>query len=44
MALIEECVECGQCRSRCPYELDSPALLRAALKDYRDFLTEKHIA
>jgi aryl-alcohol dehydrogenase-like predicted oxidoreductase len=38
MALIEECIDCGQCRSRCPYDLDCPALLRAALKDYREFL------
>jgi predicted aldo/keto reductase-like oxidoreductase len=38
MALIEKCIDCGQCRSRCPYGLDCPALLRAALKDYREFL------
>ncbi|MDR2137512.1 MAG: aldo/keto reductase [Synergistaceae bacterium] len=44
MALIEECVDCGLCRSRCPYQLDCPALLRAALKDYREFLAEKSIA
>ena len=44
MALIEECIDCGLCRSRCPYELDCPSLLRAALKDYREFLTEKGIA
>ncbi|MDR1048583.1 MAG: 4Fe-4S dicluster domain-containing protein, partial [Synergistaceae bacterium] len=41
MELVEECVGCGLCRSRCPYELDTPALLRAALKDYRGFLAEK---
>jgi predicted aldo/keto reductase-like oxidoreductase len=44
MALIDECADCGQCRSRCPYGLDCPALLRGALKDYREFLAEKRIA
>jgi aryl-alcohol dehydrogenase-like predicted oxidoreductase len=43
MALIEECIDCGQCRSRCPYELNCPALLRASLKDYREFLAEKKL-
>jgi predicted aldo/keto reductase-like oxidoreductase len=43
MALIEECLHCGLCQSRCPYELDCPALLSAALKDYREFLAEKRI-
>jgi succinate dehydrogenase/fumarate reductase-like Fe-S protein len=44
MALIEECIDCGLCRSRCPYELDCPALLRSALRDYREFLKEKNLA
>ena len=35
MAKIETCVECRQCASRCPYELDTPALLRRNLEDYR---------
>jgi predicted aldo/keto reductase-like oxidoreductase len=38
MARIEECTECGQCREKCPYGLDTPALLKANLKDYREFL------
>jgi aryl-alcohol dehydrogenase-like predicted oxidoreductase len=38
MALIEDCIDCGLCRSRCPYGLNCPALLRTALKDYREFL------
>ncbi|GHV47468.1 aldo/keto reductase [Synergistales bacterium] len=43
MALIDECVDCGVCKSRCPYTLDCPSLLRAALKDYREFLAERSI-
>jgi predicted aldo/keto reductase-like oxidoreductase len=43
MELIEECIHCGLCQSRCPYELDCPALLRTALKDYREFLIEKQL-
>lgn len=35
MALIEECLHCGQCKSRCPYGLDTPALLERNLADYR---------
>ncbi|MDD3867118.1 MAG: aldo/keto reductase, partial [Eubacteriales bacterium] len=38
MERIETCIECGQCRSRCPYELDVPNLLRRQLKDYREVL------
>ena len=38
MMAIENCVECGQCKSRCPYGLDTPALLRRNLEDYRRVL------
>jgi Fe-S oxidoreductase len=37
MQRIRACVNCGACRKRCPYELDTPALLRAALADYEAF-------
>lgn len=37
MELIEGCIECGQCRKRCPYGLDTPELLRLNLEDYREF-------
>jgi len=40
MAKIEDCEECGHCRENCPYELDTPALLRRMLDDYRGFLQE----
>lgn len=38
MAKVETCLGCGLCRSRCPYELDIPALLRRNLEDYRKVL------
>jgi uncharacterized protein len=34
MEKIEDCVECGQCAAKCPYGLDTPALLK---KNYQDF-------
>lgn len=34
MRNIENCLECGQCSSRCPYQLDTPALLKKNLADY----------
>ena len=37
MNRIETCIECGQCKSRCPYELDVPALLRSELEKYRAY-------
>jgi predicted aldo/keto reductase-like oxidoreductase len=37
MRRIEECTDCGECRSRCPYGLDPPALLKKALADYEAF-------
>jgi predicted aldo/keto reductase-like oxidoreductase len=40
MALIRECTLCGQCKSKCPYRLDTPALLKANLKDYERFYAE----
>lgn len=39
MQQIETCTECGQCRSRCPYELDIPELLKKELKAYRAALS-----
>lgn len=38
MAKIDECIGCGACMSRCPYELNIPELLRKNLADYRDIL------
>jgi aryl-alcohol dehydrogenase-like predicted oxidoreductase len=38
MLRIENCLECGQCASRCPYGLDTPGLLKKNLEDYKTFL------
>lgn len=38
MKKIEECLHCGQCSSKCPYGLDTPALLKKNYKDYCDIL------
>ncbi len=38
MSRIENCIECGRCKDRCPYGLDTPELLKKNLKDYRTFL------
>lgn len=35
MEKIEECINCGHCKSKCPYGLDTPTLLRKNLEDYR---------
>ena len=31
----DRCINCRACAKRCPYELDTPKLLRAALADGR---------
>lgn len=41
MKKIEQCIHCGQCRSKCPYGLDTPALLENNLKDYLEILDGK---
>ena len=37
MNKIETCLECGRCKSRCPYHLDTPKVLKYMLKDYWEF-------
>lgn len=37
MERIDDCIECGQCRERCPYGLDTPNLLKRQLVEYRKF-------
>lgn len=39
MKKIETCVNCGQCKSKCPYELDTPNLLRKNYEDYKKILS-----
>ena len=38
---IETCLNCGQCKSRCPYELDIPNLLKKNYEDYQNVLSGK---
>lgn len=38
MKKIENCLECGQCKQKCPYGLDTPALLKRNYEDYKTFL------
>ncbi len=35
MKKIEGCLDCGRCRSKCPYGLDTPALLAKNYEDYK---------
>ncbi|MGC4070631.1 MAG: aldo/keto reductase [Polyangiaceae bacterium] len=37
MSRIDSCLDCRDCASRCPYELDTTELLRTVLADYRAF-------
>ena len=37
MNKIDDCLECYSCASKCPYQLDTPKLLKHMLKDYREF-------
>ena len=43
MLLIENCLHCGQCKVKCPYGLDTPALLQKNLQDYKEILAGKKI-
>ena len=43
MLKIDSCVECGICKTRCPYELDIPTLLKKNLEDYKEILAGKPI-
>ena len=41
MMKIEECLNCGQCIGKCPYELNTPELLKRNLEDYKNVLAGK---
>ena len=32
---IEKCTGCGRCKTKCPYQLDIPNLLKKNLEDYK---------
>lgn len=38
MRKIENCLNCGQCRKKCPYELNTPELLKKNYEDYKKVL------
>ena len=38
MKKIENCLHCNQCKSKCPYGLDTPALLEKNYEDYKRVL------
>ena len=38
MKKIEGCLNCGKCKSKCPYGLDTPALLKRNYEDYMQVL------
>ena len=42
MMVIEQCLHCNACMSRCPYHLNTPELLQENLKDYLQFYEEHH--
>ena len=37
MDRINDCIGCNHCKNNCPYELDTPNLLKRELKKYYDF-------
>lgn len=41
MMKIKDCLHCNQCKSKCPYGLDTPALLARNLEDYENVLAGK---
>lgn len=44
MLRINQCTECGRCKERCPYGLDTPALIKKNLDDYEKFSATTHSA
>jgi predicted aldo/keto reductase-like oxidoreductase len=39
MRKIEDCLECGECKSKCPYGLNTPELLKKNYEDYKKILS-----
>ena len=38
MKKIEGCLNCGQCKAKCPYGLDTPELLKRNYEDFKTFI------
>ena len=43
IGVAEDIVKSGLCKTRCPYELDIPELLKKNLKDYKEILAGKPV-
>lgn len=41
MKQVEQCIECGQCKSKCPYGLDIPVLLKRNYEDFKEHWSRK---
>ncbi len=41
MQQVEHCLNCGQCKSKCPYGLDIPNLLKRNLEDFNEHWANK---
>ncbi|MDY3928563.1 MAG: aldo/keto reductase [Clostridia bacterium] len=41
MEKVKDCMNCGRCKSKCPYGLDTPALLRKNYEDYINVVNGK---
>lgn len=41
MKKVEGCLECGKCKSKCPYGLDTPELLKKNYEDYKKILADE---
>ena len=40
MAKVDNCINCNACKAKCPYELDTPKLLRKQYELYKKFVAE----
>jgi len=38
MKKIENCLQCNECKDKCPYGLNTPELLKKNYEDYKTFL------
>ena len=43
MMKIENCIGCGRCMQHCPYELNTPQLLKKNLADYKEILKDRSL-
>jgi predicted aldo/keto reductase-like oxidoreductase len=41
MKKVEDCQECGECSAKCPYGLDTPALLKRNYRAFQEVLAGK---